>query len=82
MTLHIDFGVLNTPQADIATIQKHIDGIEARDQGFYKVICDPSLPADIKEYTESVEGKYEYIVVLGRRGNPPSISLSKSRPYI
>lgn len=54
-------------ELDGEKIQKYLDGIEARDQGFYKIV-DNSVD-EILEYARSVEGKYDDIVVLGIGGS-------------
>ncbi len=46
-----------------------LQGIEARDQGFYKVIDDENILDQIQHYADSVEGKYSDIVVCGIGGS-------------
>ncbi len=50
-----------------ANIHNYLDKIEARDQGFYKIVDNDV--SEILDFAKSVEGKYEDIVVLGIGGS-------------
>ncbi len=52
---------------DGSKIREYLDRIEARDQGFYKIVDDDV--SEILEFAKSVEGKYDHIVVLGIGGS-------------
>lgn len=52
---------------DGAKIHDYLDKIEARNQGFYKIVDDDV--SEILDFAKSVEGKYEDIVVLGIGGS-------------
>lgn len=52
---------------DGANIRGYLDKIEARDQGFYKIVDNDV--SEILDFAASVEGKYEDIVVLGIGGS-------------
>lgn len=52
---------------DGSKIHEYLDKIEARNQGFYKIVDEEVN--DILEYAKSIEGKYDDIVVLGIGGS-------------
>ncbi|MFC1647675.1 glucose-6-phosphate isomerase [Patescibacteria group bacterium] len=54
-------------EVNSAEISEKLKKIEARNQGFYKIV-DDSVD-EILKFTKSVEGKYEDIVVLGIGGS-------------
>ena len=50
-------------------ISEYLEKIEARNQGFYKIIDDEETVKKIEEFATKVEGKYKHIVVLGIGGS-------------
>ena len=50
-------------------ITNYLEKIEARNQGFYKIIDDDSPIKEINEFAKEVKGKYNHIVVLGIGGS-------------
>ncbi len=50
-------------------IQDFLKAIEARGQGFYRVVDDEALVASVKTFAASVKDKYTAIVVLGIGGS-------------
>jgi len=50
-------------------LPEFLKGIKSRGQGFYEVVFDRSVSDDILSYTNSVEGTYTDIVVLGIGGS-------------
>lgn len=66
---------------DGSNIRDYLNKIEARDQGFYKIV-DDSVD-EILDFATSVEGKYEDIVVLGIGGSSlGSISLRQALTHL
>lgn len=50
-------------------LQPSLEGIEARGQGFYKVIDDETVLDEIEIFAAQIEGKYSDIVVCGVGGS-------------
>jgi len=50
-------------------IGHYMDKIKARDQDFYKIVNDDETVEQVMKYAESVQGKYESVVVLGIGGS-------------
>lgn len=50
-------------------LPEYLEKIHARDQGFYSVIDDEKIVQDVQKFTDSVQGKYDDIVVLGIGGS-------------
>lgn len=71
--LHVIAAAHGISPAEIATtsklLPKYIDCIHARQQGFYTVIDDKKIVADIITFARGVKGKFHDIVVLGIGGS-------------
>jgi len=50
-------------------LSEFIDKIHNRQQGFYKIIDDDSVVQKVKDYTASVQGQFESIVLCGIGGS-------------
>lgn len=50
-------------------LSEYLNGIKGRDQGFYEVIFDKSMVEDIHAFSNSVQGTYSDIVILGIGGS-------------
>ena len=54
-------------EASAEKLSEYIAAIHTRDQGFYEIVHED--PSEILEYAQSVEGKFDDIVVLGIGGS-------------
>lgn len=50
-------------------IPEYLKKIEARDQGFYKVIDDETVANAVEDYVSKVDGKFDHVVILGMGGS-------------
>ncbi len=50
-------------------IKPYLKKIEARDQGFYRIIDDKKIIIEIENFAKKAEGKYDNIIVLGIGGS-------------
>ncbi|MBU1446463.1 glucose-6-phosphate isomerase [Patescibacteria group bacterium] len=66
-----------------AQIAHYLEKIQARNRAFYNVFDDADLITEIKEYGDSVKGKFESVVVLGIGGSAlGTICLERSLKHI
>ena len=56
-------------QSNSGLIEKYLEKIHQRKQGFYTCIDNENLIGSIDSYAESIKGKFEKIVVLGIGGS-------------
>lgn len=74
-------------EGELAAYQNQLAGylakIDARDQGFYQVIDDQVMVDEVKTYTESIKGRYAYLVVLAIGGSSlGTITLQQSLQHL
>ncbi len=65
-----DHGIIESEKKEHESkLTEYLDGIKARGQGFYEVVFDEDELKRIQDFADSVEGKYDNIVVLGIGGS-------------
>lgn len=67
--IHLDLKNIPELALDGTQIPDFLEKIQARGQGFYKVLDDEEMLQKIQAFADSVKNKYQHIVVLGIGGS-------------